>query len=466
MTPLAAAFLSILCAIVLFAPRRYALLAIFAGILFLSYRGGVNLGGLRMHAGRFLELAGFVRVMYRGEFTKAQFGPLDRAFVVTYSFVTLMFLLRTIFGPASAIAMVTPLSKTGDFVDVVLVYFTFRGLVKNLNDVRWLFERGVVLLIPLAISLAVEKATYRNPLVVLGSMPAVWIDDVDGGRIRCYGASSHPALLGTLGAWLAIVYVGLALSRESRKTGMLGLGLSVAIVLFANSGGPLTSLMAGMLGWGCWLLRNQMRFVRISIVAAFVLLALVMKDPIWYLPSKMSILFGGSGWHRSYLMNQAITHVGQWWLAGMPLDLTVPWFPYLVLGAADITNLYVAFGVDGGVGALALLVWLLVVAFRQVGQGMSQLRGSEQDNRDDQFLVWALGCGVLSHTVNYFSITYFDQTNALWLFQLAALAAVIGGLRIAKEREEPVGKERALARNSALVPRAGRRDRLSVSSSR
>ena len=77
-----------------------------------------------------------------------------------------------------------------------------------------------------------------------------------------------------------------------------------------------------------------------------------MRDPIWYLPSKMSALIGGGGWHRSYLMDQAIRHIDQWWLAGMPLDLTVNWFPYLVHGAADMTNVYIGFGVDGGLIAM------------------------------------------------------------------------------------------------------------------
>jgi hypothetical protein len=427
MPPLELALTILLCAVVLCAPRRVALLALFAAIFFLNQRGGIQVGGLRVHAGRFMELAGIIRILARREFLAAQFTQLDRVVVFAYAYTTLAFLVRTMagYGSASTVTMATPTSKIGDLVDIFLTYFTFRGLVKDLDDVRSLLKGCVWLMLPLCASLLVERITFRNPLAVLGGIPTVWIDDVDGGRIRVYGASSHPSLLGTVGAWFAILYVPLVLSKATRGLGILGFCLGITIVLLANSGGPLTCLMLGMLGWGCWRVRDRMQLVRRGIVTFLVLLAIYMKDPIWYLPSKMSIVFGGSGWHRSYLMDQAIRHANEWWLAGMPLDLTAVWFPYLVKGAADITNLYVAFGVDGGLVALLLLILLIVVAFRTVGQSMRAETSGEVGADENRLLIWGLGCGVLVHVVNYLSITYFDQTNALWLFQVAAVAALM-----------------------------------------
>ena len=432
MAPLTVVVVGILCGAVLFAPRRVALLALFAGIFFLSQRGGIQLGGLRLHPGRFLELVAIIRVLSRGELIFSTFGIVDRAVVITYCFVTLAFVLRTVSGgDTGEIAVATPLSKTGELIDFMSMYFAFRGLVQNLDDIRWVLRKCLPMLVIMVCCLTVERLTLWNPLTALGSASSVWIDDVDGGRVRCYGAFAHPALLGTFGAWMAVLYVALVVSPGNRMAGVLGVALSIAVVTFANSGGPLTSLMAGMLGWTCWLLRSRMRLVRTGIVLAFVLLALVMRQPIWYLPSKMSILFGGSGWHRSYLMDQAIAHFGQWWLVGMEAADTMSWFPYVARsgGSADITNLYVAFGIDGGIGALILLIWLLKVVFRRVGQGLRQLKLLERSG-DDQLLMWALGCGVLTHAVNYISITYFDQTNAIWFFQLAAVAASAAGIEL------------------------------------
>ena len=108
---------------VLAAPRRYAVLALIASVLFLSYQGGAEIGGIRMHAGRFLAVAGIARVVFRRELAAIQFGALDKAVLGTYAFVTAMFLMRTWagYGTSSSIALITPMAKVGEFVDDVCV---------------------------------------------------------------------------------------------------------------------------------------------------------------------------------------------------------------------------------------------------------------------------------------------------------------------------------------------------------
>lgn len=223
---------------------------------------------------------------------------------------------------------------------------------------------------------------------------------------------------------MALSYVGLALARNTRVVGCIGFVLSVVVVVLANSGGPVTMLALGLVAWGCWVIRKHMRLLRFGIVVMLVMLAVVMKDPIWYLPSKMSLIFGGGGWHRSYLMNQAIVHVDQWWLAGMPLDLTKAWLPYLTLGAADITNLYLSFGIDGGLVALLLLIRLFVVGFSEVGKNLSASR--DKGTHSDELLLWGVGAALVGHAANFLSITYFDQITAVWLLQLAFIASSSG----------------------------------------
>ena len=242
------------------------------------------------------------------------------------------------------------------------------------------------------------------------------------------GSFSHPALLGTFGAGLAAMYVGLAAARGQRAVGAVGLLMCFTIVLLANSGGPLTMLVVVGIGWTCWLIRRQMLWFRLAILGAVVLLVFAMRDPIWYLPSKMSLLFGGGGWHRSYLMDQAIRHIGQWWLVGMPLDQTANWFPYQILGAADMTNSYVGFGVDGGLVAMLLLIWMLVRAFGEVGRASYAFRESVPSQIDEELLTWGFGAAIAGHMVNLLSISYFDQTTGFWLFQLAALSGIAAAL--------------------------------------
>ena len=425
MTPATIAILAILCAGVLWAPRRFALLALMTSMIYLSQRNGLDIGGFRMHPGRFLELAGAVRVIGRREFQWRDLNRLDRAVLIAYGYVTLMVLLRAAFGYGTSadIKMATPTSKLGELIDVLLTYVVFRGLIKTPSDIRLLLIRTVPLLLPFVGLLWIERTTGANPLAALGAIPRVWID-ADGGRVRCMGSFLHPALLGTFGAGLAAMYIAISGVKSCRRWGMLGLAASVAIVLMANSGGPLTMLTGVLIGWGCWFIRGHMKLFRIGVFGALLGLALVMRDPIWYLPSKMSLLFGGSGWHRSYLMQQAITNFDKWWLAGMPLDQTLHWFPYLVLGAADITNLYVAFGVDGGLIAMLLLIRLLKTAFSEAGRTVQKFDACRPSRSEEALLMWGLGVAIAGHMANFFSITYFDQTSSFWLLQLAAISSI------------------------------------------
>ena len=454
----------LLAAIVLWAPRRWALLALFASAMYLSHRNGVNILGLRMYPGRFLEMAAFIRVLFRREFHWREFNSLDSMVALAYSYVTIVFLIRTAlgFGTSEAITMVTPLAKVGELVDVLLIYVAFRGLVKDTSDLRWLLRGVVFLLVPYVCSLWIERVSGQNPLAVVGAVPRVWTDANDG-RVRCMGAFSHPALLGTFGAALAAMYIAMVVGRVQRAVGVAGLAASLAIVLMANSGGPLTMLVVIILGWVCWLIRAHMKMFRLILLAAAVSLVIVMRDPIWYLPSKMSLVFGGGGWHRSYLMQQAINDFDKWWLGGMPLDLTLSWFPYLILNAADITNVYVAFGIDGGLMAIVLFVLVFIIAFKYVGHAAAAMRSLGTAGHCSELIVWGLGAALAGHMVNFISITYFDQSMTFWLFELAAVSGVAATSLSSSTTHKSIGhrpaKEPAAWPKSNVVPVKSRRAR-------
>lgn len=400
--------------------------AVITGLVYLSQQNGVDASGLRMFPARFLELAGFLRVVSKREFQWRKLNRLDRVIISAYAYVTIVFVLRSALGyGASTSTMTTPLSKFGEFVDMLLMYTTCRGLIRDEHDIKWVLQRLAILLMPFVGVLLVERWTGHNPLAILGAEPRVWIDD-ESDRIRCFGSFSHPALLGTFGASFAVMYMGLVLASARQAVACFGVLLCVAIVILSGSGGPVTMLIVGILGWLSWPIRANMKVLRLGIFATLVVLAMIMRDPIWYLPSKISMLTGGSGWHRSYLMNQAITYIDQWWMAGMRLDLTASWFPYLVHGAADITNLYVAFGIDGGLIAMFLLIRVLVCAFGEIGRASKRFREAIPPRKENEMLAWGLGSAVAAHMANFFSITYFDQASSLWLFQLAAVSAISG----------------------------------------
>lgn len=240
------------------------------------------------------------------------------------------------------------------------------------------------------------------------------------------GSFRHPALLGTLGASLLPLYIGLVLTKPNRIHALGGIGLCLGVVFLSNSGGPLSGAAVGVVGWLFWIARTNMFIVRRILVGTFVLLALVMKAPIWYLPARVSLLSGGGGWHRSYLLDMAFQNLSLWWFAGMDMGQTKNWFVYALeaTGAADITNNYLAFGFKAGLLAIVLFIVLLIRAFRALGQGLAVVRHTVPTPMETEYLLWGLGCALLVHIVTWFGITYFDQIYVVCFMQLAAISCI------------------------------------------
>jgi hypothetical protein len=111
----------------------------------------------------------------------------------------------------------------------------------------------------------------------------------------------------------------------------------------------------------------------------------------------------------------------------MDIANTKEWFPYQVAatGAADITNQFIAFGLNAGVLAIALLVLVLVRAFGVVGQAMAVARTQAVGPSDVEYILWGLGCTMVVHVSTWLGITYnFDQTYCIWTLHLAALGSI------------------------------------------
>lgn len=168
-----------------------------------------------------------------------------------------------------------------------------------------------------------------------------------------------------------------------------------------------------------------MSTVRRSLAVGIVLLAIIMKAPIWYLTARVSELSGGDGYHRSHLMDMAYQNLDKWMFFGMPITETRDWFAY-TLGdqGADMTNQYLAFGISAGLLAMGLLIVLFVVTFGELGKALSTVRASDLDNNSNEVLLWGFGVVLLVHCINFLGITYFDQTYVIWFFQLAAISCL------------------------------------------
>lgn len=385
------------------------------GVLYLTQAQGVNFFGANMFALRFLEIAVFLRVLARREFAFSQMNRIDRALVRLYVFTLAVYILRSEGGSPTTIART---------LDVFLCYFGFRGLIRDLEDLRWFLGTFVIALIPYVGFLGFEFFAHKNVFALLGAAPDTdWLRDE---RVRCLGSFRHPSLLGSVGAAFLPLYVALLWDPAWRKKAVIGSLLCTTIVLFSNSGGPLSAWAFGLLSWCFWKMRTRMRIVRWGLVAFFALLALVMKAPVYYIIARVSSVTGGTGWHRSYLIEMAIKHLNEWAIMGMPEAETGKWFAYtLDSGAADVTNQFILFGIQAGIGAIALFVVLLFRSFQLLGQAIAVLRSQNQSHYSAH-LVWGLGVVLAVHIVNWMGITYFDQFGALWMLQLASISSLSG----------------------------------------
>jgi len=405
--------LGVLVVVVLLAPRRVALLGMLAGALYLSQEGSVVIVGLNVYGLRFLEIAGFVRVMGRREFPSSGLNRIDGALLLLYGYTTVVFLLRSKDGQAYQI---------GRAVDACLCYFTFRGLLREVEQFRKFLRDFVILLAPFVASVLMESVTAHN---VFWS-PGLAGNEFRAGRVRCQGSFQFSGLLGTLGATYLPMYLGLAFAKAERTLAAAGIALCLAIVWACNSGGPMCAMAFALAGWAFWPQRLKMQRVRRGMLAGVALLALVMQAPIWYIPMKVSVFTGGDGYHRSYLMDVAYQHLGEWWLVGMPVSKTAQWFPYVLpdYGTADITNEFLGFGVVAGIPAVALLIVVLTRAFKGLGAALVAVRSAPAASMDTELMLWGLGVALLAHIANWIGASYFDQIMLFFLLQLAAISTL------------------------------------------
>jgi hypothetical protein len=412
--------LSVLSAVILFGPKRWALLSLLAGVLYLTKGQFLEVSGLTLYPTRVLVVLTAVRVVSRSELGALKPNSLDAMVVALYLYSTTVYLLQYREGQ---------LEQIGIAVDALFLYYSFRTLVSSMEDLDQLLRGLLLLLIPYVPLLWYESLTFQNPFAAIGGVELVQAGDrwVRDGRLRATGSFGHPSLLGTFGGTFLPLYVGMALNRGRRAVGVAGAGLCVAIVLASNSGGPALCALAAMVAWLVWPFRLSMRSIRIALVALTISAALLMKDPIWYLIARLGSFTGGDAYHRARLIDIAFQNLDKWWLGGMPLRETAGWMPYnnTLTGYVDLTNTFLQFALTTGLGSLFLLIALLVTAFRRLGRTLSSCRHDDRgpDSRSEH-LLWGLGGVLFVHIVNWYAIAYWDQTIAVWFLHLALIGSV------------------------------------------
>jgi hypothetical protein len=416
LTPLAAVILLAMVSLTCVLPRRFAFCPLLILTCLMPLGQEIVLFDLHFPLFRVVLLVGVLRVILKGEAAQLKSTRLDKLFAWWV-------LVSVVFGSLSKPSMELFVNRMGDAYTAVGAYYFFRCVIVDFEDIVTSVRTLALASLPLAACMSVESNTGHNPFAVFGGVPPVSF--LREGHVRCQGAFRQCILAGTFGATLFPLCVALWFYRpQYRRLAIVALAASLVITVTARSSGALIALAAGTSGLMFWKWRGYLRMIRWGVVIGILGLSLVMKAPVWYLLAKLSSVTGGGGWHRAWLISQAIDHFGQWWLFGT--TYTANWGPAGEVIAADpnmmdITNQFVEEGVKGGILTLGLFVAIIVVCFNGIGR----LLRAEVAEWPISFFIWTLGVTLFAHCLSFISVTYFDQIIVIWYWLLAAICLVI-----------------------------------------
>lgn len=427
-------FTLLMCVLMLALPRRYALVPVIILTCYMTMGERIMVAGANFTMIRILTLAGWVRLISRGEIRSLHLTVIDKVIVCwTLSGIVLHTLLWQTTQEF--------VNRLGHSYDVIGLYFLFRYLVRGTEDMKHLVRIVAILIMPLAAAMVAEKLTGRNIFAVFGGV--MEFTRIRDGSLRCQGPFAHPILAGTFGATLLPWFVGLWYQGK-RNHLIAGLAIVSALVvtLTSASSGPALAALAGIVGLLAWHRRQWLRTIRWVIAIGLVAAQVVMKSPVWYLMARVDVFGGSTGWHRAWLIDTAVKHFSEWWLFG--IKNSGVWDPML----ADVTNQYLVEGFDGGILLMLLFILIIVLCFRAVGIAVRRTAGIEPFA--SRFSIWALGASLFAHVLGFLSISYFDQNSVMWSLLLAMISTSTAPYLLARRRSPAVVAQQSGGIESAL----------------
>jgi hypothetical protein len=427
LTPFSLIYLGILLVLVMSLRRELALVPFFLVALYMTIGQQLVLAGLNLTVLRLTLFFTWVRVLARGEHLRVQPSVLDKWLVG-------WLVIRTAANIALWRTGSAVVANLGAIYDTAGIYFLFRILINDYEDLRRAITIVCALAIPLSMMMLIEHFTVRNPFAVFGGVPEMTV--IRGGKLRCQGPFRHPILAGTFGATTLPFALNLVrdLDLQKRRIGVMSVIACLIIVWTSSSSGPILASLGAIASLLLWPARSQMRTVRRAMVLGLVGLQLFMKAPIWFLLARISdVLRMGDGYHRSALIDAAVRHFSEWAVVGT--TYTAHWMPYQLSinpNMIDITNQYISEGVDGGVLSMIMFIGLLVSAYKRIGEGRAFAHAAGLHRRE--MMAWVVGASLTAHAVSYLSVTYFDQMIVFWFLGLSAAAAVGAYQRVESPR--------------------------------
>lgn len=402
-------FLSSLSIILL--PRRLAIFPILLAVCYMTMGQRLIIAGLSFPIFRILIFFGFIRLVIKGEIYALKLNPIDKAIIwwIIISIVTGVLLEKSLEGL---------INRLGLAYNALGCYYLFRFLIRDRDDLLTLLKMMAIIIVPLAISVLIEKTTSRNIFSIFGGVPEITM--IRDGKLRCQGPFRHPILMGTFAATLIPLFVSLWFKDKGGKLfSIIGIISATIITYASSSSGPLLSYIFALIALFMWPLKNHMRAIRWVIFIGLVSLHMIMKAPIWFLIGRLAEFTGGTGWHRSQLIDTTIRHFNEWWLTGTKYTAHWMWSASNDPNMIDITNQFILEGVNGGIWRMGAFIIIIILCFRALGKSILLLKDQPIDLR---IFSWSLGAALFTHIVSFISVSYFDQIIVFWYLLLAMIS--------------------------------------------
>lgn len=411
--PIGLAAVIILGFAMLLLPRRWAVIPMLIIACFIPSAQRIVIFSLDFTLLRIMVVFAVCRILLKKEYIGFRWIALDKALVLWVVSAMVIHILRE--GTFSAV-----INRLGFAFDAFGMYFLFRCLVRNWQDITTIITGIILISLPVVFFFIIENRTGHNFFSVFGGVPE--ITKIREGRLRCQGAYSHPILAGCF--WAAVLPLIVAFwwkSAAAKIWAILGSVASMIIVLCCASSTPVLAVLGAMAGGLMFFCRKYMRPIRWAVVGLLVALHLMMKAPVWHLISRVSAVGGSTGHHRYILINGAIKYFHEWALLGT--NSTAHWG----FGAQDMTNQFILEGVRGGFSTFVLFIVVIALAFREVGRLWRQ----QAYHPYRLALSWALGVSLFVHCLNFIGVSYFGQIHIIWYL----LLAMIGSMAVYSEHQ-------------------------------
>lgn len=390
-------------------PRKYFLIPYIVAACFVPRDQRIIIMSLDFTVLRILVVVGVLRIWLRSEHRVIRWNIFDKVLLAWAIYSAAIYIIRW----ADMRALVY---KSGVLFDIIGMYWLFRERIRSWGDIKFVilvFAISVVFTAPL---IAFEFVTGQNPFVILGKATT----DIREGRFRCQGPFPHSIILGVFWATLVPLFIGLARTEKKKILYLAAASASVFIVVASASSTPVGVLGVVLAVTCAFKFRRFSRHAVLGFFLSLVVLHITMKAPVWHLLSRINMVGGSTGWHRYYVIDQAIKHFNEWAILGTSNTSHWDYKKFLMSPQFDVTNQYVAEGVHGGLVSLGIFVAMLALAFRTLAKHFQKSTIAEY-----QWLAWCTCCAILGHCIAFIGLTYFGQIVMLWYLTLAMVSFLV-----------------------------------------